>query len=122
MILRVRRNFFEITMFPNSGIRASSKNHSYLRIKTTTIFRQVCCFNLQQGPGVVKLDSTKVGETVTRKPPMCKARRENRSRVSVRVMSVRAASSSNTAEPKYDMLVSSMTYISHNSLVFYSFI
>ena len=33
--------------------------------KTTTIFRQVCCFNLQQGPGVVKLDSTKVGETDT---------------------------------------------------------
>ena len=29
--------------------------------KTTTIFRQVCCFNLQQGPGVVTLDSTKVG-------------------------------------------------------------
>ena len=33
--------------------------------KTTTIFRQVCCFNLQQGPGVVTLDSTKVGETDT---------------------------------------------------------
>src|SRR5215216_3138679 len=28
-------------------LRASSKNRSYLRIKTTTIFRQVCCFNLQ---------------------------------------------------------------------------
>ena len=28
-------------------------------------FRQVCCFNLQQGPGVVTLDSTKVGETDT---------------------------------------------------------
>src|SRR3954463_10722153 len=42
-------------------LRASSKNRSYLRIKTTTIFRQVCCFNLQ-GPPVVKLDSTKVGE------------------------------------------------------------
>ena len=24
-----------------------------------------CCFNLQQGPGVVTLDSTKVGETDT---------------------------------------------------------
>ena len=46
-------------------LRASSKNCSYLRIKTTTIFRQVCCFNLQQGPGVVKLDSTKAGETDT---------------------------------------------------------
>ena len=35
-------------------------------------------------------------------------------------MSVRTASSNNTAEPKCDMLVSSMTYIAHNSLVFYS--
>src|SRR4051812_48720468 len=35
-------------------------------------------------------------------------------------MSVRAASSNNTAEPKYDMMVGSMTYIAHNSLVFYS--
>src|SRR3954465_13604429 len=35
-------------------------------------------------------------------------------------MSVRAASSNNTAEPKYDMLVGSMTCIVHNSLVFYS--
>ena len=35
-------------------------------------------------------------------------------------MSVRAASSNNTAESKYDMLVSSMTIIAHNSLVFYS--
>ena len=56
-------------------LRASSKNHSYLRIKTTTIFCQVCCFNLQQGPGVVKLDSTKAGETDTRQPPVCEARR-----------------------------------------------
>ena len=32
-------------------------------------------------------------------------------------MSVRVASSNNTAKPKYDMLVSSMTYIAHNSLV-----
>ena len=56
-------------------LRASSKNRSYLRIKTTTIFRQVCCFNLQQGPAVVKFDSTKVGETDTRQPPVCKARR-----------------------------------------------
>ena len=47
-------------------LRASSKNRSYLRIKTTTIFREVCCFNLQQGPAVVKLDSTKVEETDTR--------------------------------------------------------
>ena len=47
-------------------LRASSKNLSYLRIKTTMIFRQVCYFNLEQGPAVVKLDSTKVGETDTR--------------------------------------------------------
>ena len=46
-------------------LRASSKNCSYLRIKTTTIFRQVWCFNLQQGPGIFTLDSTKVGETDT---------------------------------------------------------
>ena len=56
-------------------LRASSKNRSYLRIKTTTIFRQVCCFNLQQGPGVATLDSNKVGQTDTHQPPMCKARR-----------------------------------------------
>ena len=56
-------------------LRASRKNRSYLRFKTTTIFRQVCYFNLQQGPTVVKLDSTKVGEIDTRQPPMCKARR-----------------------------------------------
>ena len=51
---------------------ASSQNCSYLRIKTTMIFRQVCCFNHQQGPVVVKLDSTKVGETDTRQPPLSK--------------------------------------------------
>ena len=33
---------------------------------------QVCCFNLLQGPAVVKFDSTKVGETDTRQPPLCK--------------------------------------------------
>ena len=47
-------------------LRASSKNRSYLRITTTMIFCQVCCFNLQQGPSVVKLDSTKARETDTR--------------------------------------------------------
>ena len=54
---------------------ASSKNHSYLRIKTTTVIYQVCCFNLQQGLAIVKLDSTKVGEIDTRQPHVCKARR-----------------------------------------------
>ena len=56
-------------------LRASSNNRSYLRINTTTILRQVCCFKLQQGPVVVKLDSTKVGETDTRQPHVCEARR-----------------------------------------------
>ena len=55
------------------GCYRLSKNRSYLRINTTTIFRQVCCLNLQQGPAIVKLDSTKVGETDTRQPPMCKS-------------------------------------------------
>ena len=40
--------------------------------KTTTVIRQVCCFNFLQGPAVVKFDSTKVGETDTRQPPLCK--------------------------------------------------
>ena len=35
----------------------------------------MCCFNLQQGPGVATPDSTKVGETDTRQPPVCEARR-----------------------------------------------
>ena len=56
-------------------LRASSKNCSYLHIKTTMFFHQVCCFNLQQGPAIVKFDSTKVGETDTRQPPVCEARR-----------------------------------------------
>ena len=42
-------------------LRASSKNRSYLRIKTTMVFHQVCCFNLLQGLSVVKFNSTKVG-------------------------------------------------------------
>ena len=36
-------------------LRASSKNHSYLRIKTTTVIPQVCSFKLHQGPSIVKL-------------------------------------------------------------------
>ena len=51
---------------------ASSKNRSYLRIKNTTVIYQVCYFNLQQGPAAAKFDSTKVGETDTREPPLCK--------------------------------------------------
>ena len=51
-------------------LRASSKNRSYLGIKTAMIFRQVCCFNLQQGPGVATLGSTKVRETDTRQSPL----------------------------------------------------
>ena len=36
------------------------------------VIYQVCCFNLQQGPAAVKFDSTKVGETDPRQPPLCK--------------------------------------------------
>ena len=36
------------------GSYGFSKSRSYLCIKTTMIFRQVCCFNLQQGLAVVK--------------------------------------------------------------------
>ena len=49
-------------------LRAFSKNRSYLRIKTTTVIY----FKLQEGPAAVKFDSTKVGETDTRQPPLCK--------------------------------------------------
>ena len=54
---------------------ASSKNCSYLRIKTTTVIYQVCYFNLQQGLMIVKFNSTIVGETDTRHPPLCKTSR-----------------------------------------------
>ena len=37
--------------------------------KNTTVIYQVCYFNLQQGPAIVKLDLTKVGEIDTRQPP-----------------------------------------------------
>ena len=53
-------------------LRPSSKNRSYLRIKTTMVFRQVCCFNLLQGSAAVKFDWTKVGETDTCQPSLCK--------------------------------------------------
>ena len=82
---------------------ASSKNHSYLR-KNHNGDYQVCCFNLLQGPTVVKFDSTKVGETDTREPPFMQnllhVSRWNRSHVHGHVRLVRAASSHNTAESK----------------------
>ena len=53
-------------------LRASSKNRSYLWHKTTMVIYQVSYFNLQQVPAAVKFDSTKVGETDTRQPPLCK--------------------------------------------------
>ena len=81
-------------------LQASSNNHSYLRIKTTTIFHQVCCFNLQQGPAIVKLESTKVGETDTRQPPMCEAHQQDQSHERGHVMLVQAASSNNTTVSK----------------------
>ena len=40
--------------------------------ETTMVIYQVCWFKLLQGPAVVKFDSTKVGETDTRQPPLCK--------------------------------------------------
>src|SRR5215216_4017901 len=40
--------------------------------KTTMVIYQVCFLNLQQGPAAVKFYSTKVGETDTRQPPLCK--------------------------------------------------
>ena len=40
--------------------------------QTTTVIYKVCCFNILQGLVVVKFDSTKVGETDTRQPPLCK--------------------------------------------------
>ena len=36
------------------------------------VIYQVFCFNLQQGSAAVKFDSTKVGETDTCQPPLCK--------------------------------------------------
>ena len=85
-------------------LRASSKNHSYLRHKTTTVIYQVCCFNLQQEPAAVKFDSTKVGEIDTRQPPFMQnklhASRWNRSHVRGHVRLARAASSHNSAESK----------------------
>ena len=71
-----RKNKLDVVYFVVASfmwlLRASSKNHSYLRIKTTMVIYQVCCFNLQQGPAAVKFDSTKVGETDTRQAPLCK--------------------------------------------------
>ena len=52
-------------------LRETSKNRSYLR-KTTMVIYRVCCFNILQGPVLVKFDSTKVGETDTCQPPWCK--------------------------------------------------
>ena len=56
------------------GCYGLSKNRSYLRIKTTMIVRQVSVVLTFAGPGVATLGSTKVGETDTRQPPVCKAR------------------------------------------------
>ena len=52
-------------------LRASSKNRSYLRIKPQRFFVKFA-INLLQGPAAVKFDSTKVGETDTHQPPLCK--------------------------------------------------
>ena len=71
-----RKNKLDVLYFVVASftwlLRASSKDRSYLRIKITMVIYQVCCFNLQQGPAAVKFDSTKVAETETRQPPLCK--------------------------------------------------
>ena len=101
-------------------LRASSKNHSYLRIKTTTTFRQVCCFNLQQGPVVVKFDSSKVGETDTRQPPLCKTSCMSLGGTGIMNMVMKGWSGPlhPTIPPNQNktLVVSSMTIIAHNSL------
>ena len=70
------KNKFDVLYFVVASftwlLRASSKNRSYLRMKTTTVFHQVCYFNLLQGLVTVQFDSTKVGETDTCQPPLCK--------------------------------------------------
>ena len=66
------KNKLDVLYFVVASFTWLSKNRSYLRIKTTTIFHQVCCFNLLQGPAAIKFDSTKVGEIDTRQPPLCK--------------------------------------------------
>ena len=48
----------------------------------------------------IESDSTKVGETDTCQPPVCKARRQNQSHERGHVMLVWAASSNNTAESR----------------------
>ena len=65
--------YFVVASF--TWLLQAEQERSYLCIKTTTSFRQVCCFNLQQGLGIVTLGSTKVGETDTRQQPVCEARR-----------------------------------------------
>ena len=84
------------------------------------VIYQVFCFNLQQGPATVKFDSTKVGETDTRQPLLCKT-----SCMSVGgtgVMCVHMYGWSGPLHPKIPpnqnktLVVSSMTIIAHNSL------
>ena len=102
----------------------SSKNRSYLR-KITTVIHQVCCFNLLQGPAIVKFNSTKVGETDTRQPPLCKTScmsvcRWNRSHK--RVMQGWSGPLHSTIPPNQNktLVVRSMNITAHNSFVFYS--
>ena len=93
-------------------LRASSKNRSYLRIKTTTIFRQVCCFNLQQGPAVVKFDSTKVGKQT----PASHLYAKQVACISVEPVSCTWACKAGPPNQNKTLVVSSMTITAHNSL------
>src|SRR6266536_67502 len=84
------------------------------------VFRQVCCFNLQQGPAAVKFDSTKVGETYTRQPPLCKASCMYVGRTGLMnvVMYGWSEQLHPTIPPNQNktLVVSSMTITAHNSM------
>src|SRR3989337_2027521 len=85
-----------------------------------TLLLQVCCFNLLQGPAVVKFNSTKLGETDTRQPPLCKT-----SCMSVGGTGLMCVDMYGWSGPLHPtilpnqnntLVVSSMTITAHNSL------
>ena len=89
-------------------LRASSKNCSYLRIKTTTVINQVCYFNLQQA-----LDTH-------RQPPLCKTScmTVGGSGLMNVVMEGWSGPLHSTIQPNQNktLVVSSMMIMAHNSL------
>ena len=100
-------------------LRASSKNRSYRR-KTTTMFHHVCHFNILQGPAIVKFDSTKVGETDTCQPPLCKTSHMSIGGTGLMCVDMQGWSGPlhPTIPPNQNktLVVSSMTITAHNSL------